>query len=385
MTEQLAARLEDEARQRSTGLIDPVQERFADQKRAPVNDHLDAFERNLRKNSPKHVSLPMSRVKKIVEEASFEALGDFSAEAVENVLSEMLADEEIGHRTYNHYIQAIDSFCNWCVSTKRLIANPLVSLERLNADVDVRHKRRALSPEEVAELVQSARESGEDIQCFSGEQRARIYTVSYMTGLRRKEIASLTPRSFSLDSSPPTVTIEAACSKSRRTDVLPLHPDLVRMVRGWIKGMRPDAPLFPKLANRRTWLMVKKDLERVGIDYETPDGIADFHAAGRHSHITGLVRSGASIPEAQKLARHTDVKLTMRYTHIGIADQARAVSGLPALQMRCISRGSEGQSVSSGVSERAAQKHRKPGKSRASGVDRRQVAVPDLMEAAGIE
>jgi hypothetical protein len=28
--------------------------------------------------------------------------------------------------------------------------------------------------------------------------------------------------------------------------------------------------------------MVKKDLKRIGIPYGTPDGIADFHAAGRH-------------------------------------------------------------------------------------------------------
>lgn len=132
------------------------------------------------------------------------------------------------------------------------------------------------------------------------EERARIYLSSYFTGLRRKEIASLTPRSFKLDEEPPTLTVQAACSKHRREDTLPLHPEFVAMVRQWIVGFKPDELLFPKLAKRRTWLMVKKDLERIGIPYATPDGIADFHAAGRHSHITGLVRSGASLAEAQK-------------------------------------------------------------------------------------
>jgi len=78
-----------------------------------------------------------------------------------------------------------------------------------------------------------------------------------------------------------------------------------------------------------TWLMVKKDLERVGIPYITTDGVADFHAAGRHTHITELMRSGASVSEAMELARHSDVKMTMRYVHIGINDQARALVGLP--------------------------------------------------------
>jgi site-specific recombinase XerD len=72
--------------------------------------------------------------------------------------------------------------------------------------------------------------------------------------------------------------------------------------------------------------MVKKDLERVGIAYETEEGIADFHAAGRHTHITELLRNGASLPEAKELARHSDVSMTMRYTHIGLNDQAKAVA-----------------------------------------------------------
>jgi hypothetical protein len=45
--------------------------------------------------------------------------------------------------------------------------------------------------------------------------------------------------------------------------------------------------------------MVRKDLERVGIPYENEDGIADFHAAGRHSQITELFRNGASLRETK--------------------------------------------------------------------------------------
>ncbi len=76
--------------------------------------------------------------------------------------------------------------------------------------------------------------------------------------------------------------------------------------------------------------MVQKDLERVGIPYRNEHGVADFHAAGRHTHITELLRNGASVAEAKELARHSDVRMTMRYTHIGIDDQARALSALPS-------------------------------------------------------
>ena len=293
-------------------MIDPEQEKYAKNRQSPINDALDAFERSLGDNTGKHVKLTMRRVRAVVDGCSLERLADIDLEPVQEFLREFRVSEDIGYRTYNHYVQAIDSFCNWCVQTKRLLSNPLRGLERLNPDVDVRHKRRALTPEQFGMLVQSARDSNEEIQCFDGETRARIYILSYMTGLRRKEIASLMPRSFLLDGSPPTLTVEAACSKHRRKDVLPLHPELVSLLREWLAGLDPGNVLFPMLAKRRTWLMVKKDLERVGIPYETPDGIADFHAAGRHTHITELLRNGASLPEAKELARHTDVKMTMR-------------------------------------------------------------------------
>src|SRR5208282_6023487 len=45
-------------------------------------------------------------------------------------------------------IQALESFCKWCVLTKRLLSSPLVGLKKLNIEVDIRHERRALTPAE---------------------------------------------------------------------------------------------------------------------------------------------------------------------------------------------------------------------------------------------
>ncbi len=47
LTEQLAAKLEGDARLRTTGLIDPEQERYAEHKLAPIGEHLAAFEESL--------------------------------------------------------------------------------------------------------------------------------------------------------------------------------------------------------------------------------------------------------------------------------------------------------------------------------------------------
>ncbi len=330
-TEQMAAKLEHDVMLRKRGLIDPAKERERDVQESKLETHIKAFEKSLSENTPKHIKLTMGRIRRVVNGCTFETISDLDPEQIEAFLKQLCKEKDLGRRTYNHYVQAVDGFCNWMLLTKRISSNPLLGLERLNAEVDIRHKRRALSADEVALLIKSARESGEDIQCFDGETRARLYILAYFTGLRRLELASLTPKSFRLDSSEPTLTVDAACSKHRREDVLPLHPELVSMLQSWLPTLAVDEPLFPKLGKRRTWRMVKLDLERVGIPYKNADGVADFHSAGRHTYITELLRNGVSLVEARELARHSDVRMTMRYTHIGLKDQAKALTKLKGL------------------------------------------------------
>jgi len=173
-----------------------------------------------------------------------------------------------------------------------------------------------------------------------------------MTGIRPKELGSRSPRSFDLDSDSPTVTVEAATSKHRKRVVQPLHPELVVALREWMHCLKPADKLFPKLERRKAWLMVKQDIERGDIPYENHDGFAVFHAAGGHTYITELLSNGATLPEAQKLARHSDIKLTVRYVHIGLGDQDKAVANLPAgaVHLRCISGVADQQSASADVS-----------------------------------
>lgn len=333
LSEQLAAKLENEVMLRKRGLIDPEIDRLDQSGRSPIAQHLAAYKKALsnRGTTTKHVAMAVSRLKFVLDGCTIEKLKDINRDTVSDFLHGLRTREKkpIGPRTFNHYIQTLDGFCRWLVSTSRMSRNPVAGVERLNAEVEVRHRRRSLSPEEMSKLIGAAEKSTKRVQGFSGELRAKLYLFSYLTGLRRKELASLKPSSFDINAQPPTVTVDAACSKHRKRDVLPLHPELVTILAEWLPTLYADIQLFPKLERKKTWFMVKKDLERVGIPYETAEGFADFHAAGRHSHITGLLRSGATLTQARELARHGDIRMTMRYTHIGIEDQAAALAGLP--------------------------------------------------------
>jgi integrase len=329
-SQRLANKLEHEAKLRRDGLIDPAAEELATQTKRCAVSHLDEFLGTIRSKgrTEKHVKLISTRIRAVLDEAGIATPSEITHDRVEKAIVAIQNRDNLSPRTVNHYIQAVKEFVAWLVP-RRLGMNPLLDLELRNTEVDIRKKRRALTQGEMSQLVEATRASTKSYQCYTGEQRARIYLVSYLTGLRKNEIASLTPESFRLDDQTPTLTLEARHSKHRKQDVLPLHPQLVDLLQQWLPEYPPGEPLFPKLGKRKAYLMIRKDLEAAGIPYTTQDGDADFHAAGRHTYITELLRNGTSLVVARELARHSDVKMTMRYTHIGLQDQAKGIQNLP--------------------------------------------------------
>ena len=288
----------------------------------------------------------------------FVSLGEIDADTVSGCLFDLQLEDDLANSTYNHYRDALSCFCNWLVRGKRLSGNPIEFVERLSAEADIRHRRRALTSKEFADLINAAMNSKKKIQTYTGVERARIYITAYYTGLRRRELGHLKKTNFKLDASPPTLTVRANISKHRKEDVIPINDDLVAMIKEWTIGFDDEQLLFPKLDKRKTWLMVKKDLEAAGIPYKNSEGIADFHAAGRHTYITELLRNGVTLAETMKLARHSDVRMTMRYAHIGIDDQAKAVQNLPRQdtgRKRANSTGQDESSTDNGKHEKKSQ------------------------------
>src|SRR3990172_7232719 len=76
--------------------------------------------------------------------------------------------------------------------------------------------------------------------------------------------------------------------------------------------------------------MMRLDLAAAGLSYADEDGLfADFHGH-RHTFIGNVGKAGVPLATAQKLARHSDPKLTANtYTHLGVSDKAAAIELLP--------------------------------------------------------
>ena len=167
---------------------------------------------------------------------------------------------------------------------------------------------------------------------ISGSERVLLYRLAVETGLRASEIRSLTAQSFDFSNNPAMVTVEAAHSKHRRTDVLPLQKGTAAVLAAHVANMLPVAKLFPTMP-AKTVDMIRFDLEAVGIPYLDDAGrYADFHSL-RHTFITNLARSGVHPKVAQDLARHSTIQLTLdRYTHTALETQAEALEKLPDLE-----------------------------------------------------
>ena len=69
LTEQLAAKIEQEVMLRRRGLIDPEDERRLKTKSSPIKEHLEAFKESLGENTSKYVKLTMTRVRRVIKDA----------------------------------------------------------------------------------------------------------------------------------------------------------------------------------------------------------------------------------------------------------------------------------------------------------------------------
>jgi integrase len=230
-------------------------------------------------------------------------------------------------RTKNFYAKAMKQLTRWMVCERRLEHDPLLHVPMRKVDTDLRHNRRALSDDEFAKLFTAAERSDNSVEGIAGPDRAFLYLMARLTGLRRSELASLTAESF-LFVSEPMIIVEAAYSKHRERDVVPLHPDLLPLIRERIKSLPNGNPLFPGLKQRKTAKMMRFDLEAAGIPYKDKDNrFADFHAL-RHTFITKAWETEASADVVMSLARHRSLQMTIRYTHVDRTAQNRAMQSM---------------------------------------------------------
>lgn len=236
--------------------------------------------------------------------------------------------------TKNKYLKACRQFFNWLVKFDHWHKNPAAQVDALPEKG--KRERWALSPEDIAKLCESA-----------PRHRALVYLVASATGLRRRELADLLRTDVHLGDLHPALTVRAAISKNSEQATVPLTPDVVEAwrkfwdegiafkegqmrgrERGWWEQRLKDGLALPPIPTIKTFRL---DLERAGI--EAPPGHRlDFHAL-RTAFLTNLQDAGVPVHVTQRLARHSDARLTLKhYSKAPTKTQRDAVEKLAKLR-----------------------------------------------------
>ena len=281
-------------------------------------------------NTPKHIKATNNGILLVCEATGIDSLTDIRRETIERWIADEVEKKNLAPRTINGYLTAIKSFVQYLVDIELLPKHPLKSVQKLNHEIDVRKKRRAMTVDEVERLLQVAAVLGRKSNKWNPGERVLIYRLLLGTGLRSTELSLLVPNQIDFERC--RLTIEAAKTKNKKSGILPVRPDLVQSVKAWVAehGIQSHERIFHYEA-RLLCDAFYRDLEAAGIERKNPDGrCLDIHAL-RKTFGTMLARAGVPLTTTQRLMRHSSPVITAKlYIDVDPLDMANALGQLPA-------------------------------------------------------
>jgi integrase len=358
MAEQVLSDLERQAERIKAGVISPGEESLSQRRLAPISEHIDAFTSTLTGSAVYRGDITRY-LNRLVTDCEWSCLADLRRSDLERWLADQT---RLGRsaRSLNAYREAMMTFCNWCARDGRLSVNPFDKLPKANTDADPHRKRRALTEEEIGHLLDVALRRpvldaqrinrgprrGQRVAKLSdarrsvleaqGRSRVIAYRTLLLTGLRVGELARLRVADLNLDGHNPHIQLPAKITKNGEEAFVPIRPDLVTELKAWLAerfgpGSPPaDGIVFEVPAG---FLRIfNRDLSLAGIPKSVERGrTVDLHAL-RTTFGTLLSKCGVPPRVAQRLMRHSDIRLTMQtYTYPALFDLHGAVASLPSV------------------------------------------------------
>ena len=195
--ESMLAAMKERAKRIKRGDIDP----FEDHRERPLGEHVEHFQSFLESkgNTAAHVTLTVQRLSAVVDGCKFKKLSDLNAGRVSGWLADRRkpkTDKEgeiiggLSVASSNHYLVAVKSFGHWLVKDRRGPENPFAHLSRMNARVDVRHERRALTQKELGGLIGAVEKSDETFRGLDGSTRASAETPEMQKTPQKHEVST---------------------------------------------------------------------------------------------------------------------------------------------------------------------------------------------------
>jgi len=356
---------------RREGVIDATKDRFAIEERKRLSDHVADYIAHCRHigQATRHIDQKQQHLVRLQEATGATRLSDLCADTLERHLR-TIREKDLSARSVNFARQIAVAFMSWAVKTGRAAKNPLTVVPKLDEQRDRRRVRRPLTDDEMASLLAVSEPVG----------RKAWYMAAALAGLRKGDLTRLIWADIDFEDN----SITVRDGKAKRTDVIPMHPQLAEELkcRRDAAMATPKAKVFPQTVTDRTR---QKDFLRAGIAHEAvvtdnegkpvmigtgkwrrpktrivcedPEGrVVDLHAM-RTTLGTNLARAGIAPQLAQRIMRHADYRTTHKhYTVLGLTDTAKAIEQLPAIGLPSAS-AAKATGTMDGRSEQYHQQH----------------------------
>jgi integrase len=309
------------------GLIDGQRAEFT----KPLSEHISDYVKIIKAKdfSADYIRRMKNRLSKIMQDCRFYYFRDITKSAVEIYLGKLKKDE-YSTTSRNHYLDALRTFLNWAQTDGRILNNPLAKFEK-----EARNSKRKgiLTPEQFIHLVKNTFGENVLIGNISGQQRAVLYMLAGTTGLRRNELLNLIWNDINLSANNPFVKVRACIAKNGKEALQPIPliaVSLLTALKAYIKPKDTDRVFqaFGKSIN--TAGLIRSDLTAATIPLiDRDENEICFHSL-RNSYISYLANSQTPAKVVQKLARHSDFRMTYDvYARVLPETEQKAISFLP--------------------------------------------------------
>lgn len=155
----------------------------------------------------------------------------------------------------------------------------------------------------------------------------RVRDINFMTGTIQ---ISRSVQRMTLNGKSQLLVQRPKSDSSER--IVPLHPELLLLLRKYTAGMQPDAyimtdlrdrPMDPRTCQYQFTVLLK----RCGIRHR------GFHAL-RHTFATRCIENGADIKSVSEMLGHMDIKTTLKlYVHPSLESKRRCIQSVGVLQI----------------------------------------------------
>jgi integrase len=197
-----------------------------------------------------------------------------------------------------------------------------------------------LTPEQFIRLIKSTFEKNILVGKLTGQERAVLYLLAGITGLRKTVVLSLVWSVINISDSESFVRVRACISKNGKEALQPpttMSASLLTSLKTYIRPTDSDRVFsaFSKTIN--TADLIRTDLKAAGISLRDRDGNEIVFHSLRNSFITFLANSRTPAKVIQKMARRSDPKLTFNtYARVLPEAEQKAMCFLPNFGKFCL-------------------------------------------------